>query len=137
MEDRCLGIAAAAAATAIAAAFIAITVILGHPQTSGGGRRPDGEFIAIPTVPCPDGDECRLALLGGDPDRSSGLRRSGPRRERATARTDDGAALLDRQGHVVAHTGDEVRSAGDIDELGGREGFAVCSNGLHFEPARP
>jgi hypothetical protein len=51
--------------------------------------------------------------------------------------TEEGAELLDRNGRVVAHTGDEVRAAGGLARFGGREGFAVCPTDLHFEPADP
>jgi len=147
-RDVRVAILVAAIVIAIAASWIAVTAIAGPPQTSGGGTRPDGEFIAIPTVPHPNGDGCRLALLAGTltvhPVWGIAVRGENepqlvfwPKGWSAHRTDDGGAALLDRQGHVVAHTGDEVRSAGGMMELGGREGFAVCSNGLHFEPAQP
>ena len=111
------------------------------------GDGPDGGFIAIPTGPRADGDECRLSLLAGTlivhpvwgvaVDGGTGPVLVFWPNGWSAHRTDDRAALLDRQGFVVAHTGDEVRGAGGMVEVRGREGFGVCANGLHFEPAQP
>jgi hypothetical protein len=51
--------------------------------------------------------------------------------------TDDGANLLDAHGRVVAHTGDEVRGAGGLAMIAGREGFTPCLSELEFLPANP
>jgi hypothetical protein len=137
----------AVTAAAIAAAFIAFTLIAGPPVTSGGGRRPDGEFIAIPTAPRAGGQGCRLALLDGTLilHPAWGVAVAGGNKPQlvfwpngfSAQLTEDGANLLDREGRVAAHTGDEVRAAGGLARFGGREGFAVCPTELHFEPAQP
>lgn len=143
---------AGAIAAAIGAVLIAIVVIAGPPSPTGGSDTPTGspqtgDIIAVPTVPHADGEGCRLALLAGTlivhpvwgvaVDGGSVPQLVFWPKGFSARLTDDGADLLDRDGRVVAHTGDEVRASGGQAEFGGREGFAVCATDLAFEPAQP
>ena len=147
MSQRHVQVGIFLAAIAIGAALIAIKVIPDPPVTSGPGGPEADEFIAIPTVPRANGEGCRLALLDGTLILHPvwGLAVGGGNRPQfvfwpngfSAQLTDDGANLLDQEGRVVAHTGDEVRAVGGLARFGGREGSAVCPIGLHFEPAQP
>lgn len=107
-----------------------------------------GQAIAIPNAQRADGQGCRLALLDGTlvGHPQWGVAVGGENEPPQLVfwpsgwsawLTDDGTALLDRQGRAVAHTGDRVRAAGGLAVFGGREGFAVCATDLHFEAAAP
>ena len=131
-----------AIAIAIGALLVAMRVVAPAPPETR-----TGDIIAVPTAPRPDGEGCRLALLagilvvhpvwgvavGGEGEPELVFWPNGW----SAQRTDDGANLIDRQGRVVAQTGDQVRAAGGLATFGGREGFAVCASDLHFEPAAP
>lgn len=132
----------AAIAAVIGVSFIVTRLI------AGGGNPQTAESISVPTAQRADGQGCRLALLEGtliahaDWGVAVGGQNAAPQlvfwpNGWSARLTDEGADLVDRQGHVVAHTGDRVRAAGGLAEFGGREGFAVCATDLHFEDTNP
>jgi hypothetical protein len=128
-----------ALAAAIGASLIVIRLI--------AGSAPPDESISVPTAPRPHVGGCRLALLGGPlvPHPVWGVAVGDEEDPQlvfwphgfTAKRTGDGANLLDADGRVVAHTGDQVRASGGLAQFGGREGFLVCPTDLHFEPAIP
>jgi hypothetical protein len=134
----------AAIAAAIAVIIVAVVVIAGPIF---GGVRGSGAIIPVPTAPPADPNACRLSLLTGTLVRHPqlGIAVAGPHGPQVViwpngfyARlTEDGAALLDADSRVVAHTGDAVRAAGGPARFGGPEGFAVCPSELEFGPLDP